>query len=87
VTQGDTVLNCSGTLVAFGTKTSSGHGGSAKADGALSTSSSSFSAAYAAGNGYNFASGLGSIDVGKLIKQLAPVVATKPLAYARGSET
>jgi subtilase family serine protease len=77
VTQGDMVVNCSGTVDCFGATASSGGGGHrgfggggggrSTANGALSTSSSSFSPAYAAGSGYNFAAGLGSVDVGKLI--------------------
>jgi hypothetical protein len=69
VTQGDMVVNCSGTVDCFGATTSSGgRRSSHPANGALSTTSTgSFSPAYAAGSGYNFAAGLGSVDVGKLI--------------------
>jgi subtilase family serine protease len=77
VTQGDMVVNCSGTVDCFGATTSSGGGhgrfgggggGHSTANGALSTTSTgTFSPAYAAGSGYNFAAGLGSVDVGKLI--------------------
>ena len=67
-TAGDMVVNCSGTVDCFGATTSgSGRRSSRTANGALSTSSSSFSPAYAAGSGYNFAVGLGSVDVGKLL--------------------
>ncbi|HEX3746852.1 MAG TPA: protease pro-enzyme activation domain-containing protein [Bryobacteraceae bacterium] len=77
VTAGDNVVNCSGSVQCFGATTSSGGGGGRRggggggggqtANGALSTSSTTFSPAYAASNGYNFATGLGSIDVGALL--------------------
>jgi subtilase family serine protease len=78
ISTGDNVVNCSGTTDCFGATSSSsgsGHGrfggfggGEATANGALSTTSTgTFSPAYAAKSGYNFATGLGSINVANLL--------------------
>jgi len=72
VTEGDIDVNCSGTQNCYGATTGNrrgpggfGHGGGG--DGALSTSSQSDAPAYPAAAGWNFATGLGSIDVQKLV--------------------
>lgn len=58
ITTGDITVNCSGTLNCY----------SAGAPiGVLSTSSSSYQPAYRAGTGWDFATGLGSIDVYNLV--------------------
>jgi subtilase family serine protease len=74
ITQGDIDVNCSGTQNCFGATKGNrrgpggfGHGGSGGGDGALATSSQSDAPAYPAAAGWNFATGLGSIDVGKLV--------------------
>ncbi len=67
VTQGDIDMNCSGTMNCFGATAKRGltHGAG---DGALSTSSKSAVPAYPAASGWNFATGLGTIDVAKLLQ-------------------
>jgi subtilase family serine protease len=77
-TQGDNDVNCGGSVSCFGA-TQSGSGGSgerrgsgggaggAKYNGALSTSTSSLNPAYPAGNGWNFATGLGSVNAYNLV--------------------
>jgi len=77
ITMGDNVVNCSGSTNCFGaTSSGSGHGrfgfggggGGQTANGALSTTSTgTFSAAYNAKTGYNFATGLGTINVANLL--------------------
>lgn len=74
ITEGDNDVNCSGTINCYGATSSGrrgpggfGHGGFGGGDGALSTSSQSDSPAYRAASGWNFATGLGSIDVTKLV--------------------
>jgi subtilase family serine protease len=74
ITQGDIDVNCSGTQSCYGATNGNrrgpggfGHGGSGGGDGALSTSSQSDAPAYPAAAGWNFATGLGSIDVDKLV--------------------
>jgi hypothetical protein len=58
VTQGDIDVNCFGSLNCFGT---SGTGNNA-VDGVLSVSSSSLTPAYSAGAGWDFATGIGSLN-------------------------
>jgi hypothetical protein len=77
VTLGDITVNCSGTTQCYGATTSTGghgHGGgfgggrsSATPNGALSTSSTSFNEAYGTGTGWNFASGIGSVNAYNLV--------------------
>jgi len=72
VTQGDNVVNCSGTTDCYGASTStSGHGrfsnNPSSANGALSTSSSAFDKAYGTGTGWNFATGIGSVNAANLV--------------------
>jgi hypothetical protein len=70
VTRGDIAVNCSGTLDCYGASTSgSGRGRrvSQSPNGALSVPSSSYNPAYGAANGWNFATGNGSIDAYNLV--------------------
>jgi len=74
VTEGDIDVNCGGTTGCFGATQSSGgrhpHGGfgsQASYNGALSTSATSLAPAYDAGVGWNFATGLGSVDAYNLV--------------------
>jgi hypothetical protein len=71
ITTGDIAVNCSGGINCFGagfegrgreTPTTGFEG-----NGGLSTTSSSYTPAYAAGSGWNFATGLGSVDAYNLI--------------------
>jgi len=78
VTEGDIDVNCSGTQNCYGATAGNrrGPGGSGHGlnggDGALSTSSQSAdTSAYPATAGWNFATGLGSIDVQKLVNNWA----------------
>ena len=59
VTMGDMSVNCTGSFNCYGT--------SGRSYGVLSTSSSSLSRAYAAKSGWDFATGLGSVNVANLI--------------------
>jgi subtilase family serine protease len=77
VTLGDNAVNCSGTVNCFGaTASTSGHGGGrfggggggSSANGALTTSSSSFNEAFGTGVGWNFATGIGSVNAYNLVK-------------------
>jgi subtilase family serine protease len=71
VTQGDNDVNCGGTVECYGATTSSGGGrhggGSSNSNGALSTSSASYFPAYRTGMGWNFATGIGSINAYNLV--------------------
>ena len=75
VTLGDNVVPCAGMVGCYGATPNSGrHGilglfgfGAQTYDGALSTSSTAFVPAYKAGTGWNFATGLGSVDVYRLV--------------------
>jgi subtilase family serine protease len=76
VTEGDNDVNCGGTTACFGATQSSGGGGGRRGsnvsyNGALSTSSTPFAPAYNAGAGWSFATGLGSVDVSKLVDNWA----------------
>ncbi|HKE21930.1 MAG TPA: protease pro-enzyme activation domain-containing protein [Bryobacteraceae bacterium] len=71
VTRGDIAVNCGGTANCFGATTVSGvgrRGGQAfDLNGALSVSDTSYNPAYAAATGWNFATGLGSVDANQLV--------------------
>lgn len=79
VIEGDIDVNCSGTIQCYGASQAStsrggrgffggfGGGGNPNYDGALSTSSSTLSPAYDAGTGWNFATGLGSVNAYELV--------------------
>ena len=78
VTQGDIDVNCGGSVNCYGVLGTVvyGRGGRQFATtwgGALSVSSSSFTSAYAAGSTWNFATGLGSVDVNSLVTNWSPV--------------
>jgi subtilase family serine protease len=76
VTTGDMAVNCSGTVDCYGATAASsggrgrngGGGEKANANGVLSTSSSSPLPAYSAGHGWNFATGIGSVNAANLVK-------------------
>jgi subtilase family serine protease len=72
ITTGDISVNCSGDISCFG----NGFEGRGRAtpptafvtgNGALSTATDTYTPAYAAGSGWNFATGLGSVDAFNLI--------------------
>jgi subtilase family serine protease len=72
ITQGDITVNCNGPRNCFGYAGNVDYGRAGRVfattyGGALSTSSSSFAPAYGAGAGWNFATGLGSVDVNVLV--------------------
>jgi subtilase family serine protease len=70
VTTGDNAVNCSG-VECFGASaavsTGRGHHETATYNGVLSTSATSLGAAYAAGAGWNFANGFGSVNAANLV--------------------
>jgi subtilase family serine protease len=72
ITAGDITVNCAGDINCFG-QGFVGRGrmafptGYVTGNGGLSTSSSTFAPAYAAGNGYSLATGLGSVNAYNLI--------------------
>ncbi len=72
VTQGDIDVNCSGAQNCFGYVGTIGYGRAGRVfgttyGGVLSSSSTAFQSAYAAGSSWNFATGLGSVDVNNLV--------------------
>ncbi|HEY3743216.1 MAG TPA: hypothetical protein VGL53_25390, partial [Bryobacteraceae bacterium] len=71
ITEGDNSVNCSGTTGCFGATAapvSNGrHHASAPADGALSLSNGDYAPAYQATRGWNFATGIGSINAYNLV--------------------
>ncbi len=71
ITAGDIAVNCSGEINCFGTGfVGRGRGVPTNVfdgNGALSISSHTFNPAFAAGSGWNFATGLGSVDAFNLI--------------------
>lgn len=77
VTLGDMVVNCASSTNCYG-YVANQHGRMGTPDGALSTSSSVLTPAYGAAAGWDFATGLGSVDAYKLVtnwpapKQPAP---------------
>jgi hypothetical protein len=72
VTLGDIAVNCGGTDDCYGAvvSTSGGRGvrASQSGNGALSTASQSYSPAYGTTAGWNFATGLGTINALNLVK-------------------
>jgi subtilase family serine protease len=71
VTQGDNAVNCSGSVSCFdatAATSSRGRRPTAAANGALSTSSGSYTPAYGAGVGWNFATGIGSVNAYNLVE-------------------
>ncbi|MGP8248030.1 MAG: protease pro-enzyme activation domain-containing protein [Bryobacteraceae bacterium] len=81
VTQGDISVDCGGSVSCYGAVTVTTGGGrrggfggggfSTSSDGALSTSTSAFSPAFAAASGWNMATGLGSINAYNLVMNWA----------------
>jgi hypothetical protein len=72
ITAGDIAVNCSGDISCFGPGfVGRGRGtpvtGFAGGNGALSTTSQTYTPAFAAGSGWSFATGLGSVDGYNLI--------------------
>ena len=69
VTLGDTVVNCGGTQNCFGSTggISVGRRAQPAMTGALSLTTDSYSPAFATASGWNFATGLGSINVANLV--------------------
>ena len=72
VTQGDITVNCNGPRNCFGYAGNVDYGRAGRIfettyGGALSTSTTSFAPAYGTGGSWNFASGLGSVDVNNLV--------------------
>jgi subtilase family serine protease len=68
VTQGDMDVNCAGTVGCYGSTTSgSGRRITNVPDGALSTTNASYSPAYGSGSGWNFATGIGSVNAYNLV--------------------
>jgi hypothetical protein len=60
VTVGDIDVNCTGSDDCFGSTSST-------VDGALSPSTTTYSPAYAAGTGWDFATGLGTVNAYNLV--------------------
>ena len=72
ITTGDIVVNCSGDIDCFGSSFV-GRGRSTPvnsfaSNGGLSTSTQTYTPAFAASSGWNFATGLGSVDANNLIE-------------------
>jgi subtilase family serine protease len=72
VTQGDIDVNCSGAQNCFGYVGTIGYGRGGRVfgttyGGVLSVSNTAFQSAYPAGASWNFATGLGSVDVNNLV--------------------
>lgn len=73
VTQGDIAVNCTGTQNCFGAGAASGFGGGPgrfggnTTQGALSVSTDAYSAAYSTASGWNFATGIGSVNAANLV--------------------
>jgi subtilase family serine protease len=68
ITTGDTAVNCSGEINCYGAGFEArGRGTVFNGNGGLSTTSQTYTAAFAAAGGWNFATGLGSIDAYNLI--------------------
>jgi hypothetical protein len=72
VTQGDTTEPCTGSINCFGYSMT----GSTITYGALSTSATSFQPAYGTTTGWDFATGLGSVNVYNLIQNWNAVITT-----------
>jgi len=68
VTEGDISVNCSGTVGCFGA-TITANQRRQTANGSLSTSSQSYSPAFQASRGWNFATGIGSVNAYNLVMQ------------------
>ncbi len=73
VTRGDIAVNCGGADNCYGATASTGFGrhGGQSGTGALSVSSDSYTPAFGAANGWNFATGIGSVDAYQLVMNWA----------------
>ena len=67
VTQGDIAVNCAGVDNCYGATNTYGRRGPLFGDGALSTANSAYSPAFGAAAGWNFATGIGSVNAYNLI--------------------
>ena len=72
ITEGDIDVNCGGTVNCYGFLGTVDYGRDGRVfgttyGGALSVSDTSFKSAYAAGGSWNFATGIGSVDVNNLV--------------------
>jgi subtilase family serine protease len=71
VTQGDIDVNCGGSVECYGATTGATGGRRPSTvqllDGALSTSSAKYSPAYPSGSGWNFATGIGTVNAYNLV--------------------
>ena len=67
VTLGDIAVNCSGSTNCYGAPMTYGRRSPLGGIGALSTDNSNFAPAFGAGPGWNFATGIGSVNVFNLI--------------------
>jgi subtilase family serine protease len=71
ITKGDIVVNCAGDINCYGDQfVGRGHASPPTffaGNGALSTTTATYTPAFAAGSGYNLATGLGSVDAFNLI--------------------
>ena len=80
VTAGDISVDCTGSVSCFGATASSGPPtrgfgggpGRSTADGALSLSTAAYSPAYPAAAGWNFTSGIGTIDANQIVTNWNP---------------
>jgi subtilase family serine protease len=80
VTKGDIDVNCTGTTNCYGYTS-----GSSAIDGVLSTSSSTLGPAYPAGTGWDYATGLGTINAANLVNGW--VAAASTTAVTSGTST
>jgi hypothetical protein len=72
ITQGDIAVNCSGGQNCFGAGFEGrGRGTAFQSNGALSSSSGAYAPAFAAAAGWNFATGLGSVNAYNLVNNWA----------------
>ncbi len=71
ITRGSIEVNCGGSVQCFGSSPATGNGRGNKGvyDGALSLSTTNLDSAYDSSSGWNFTTGLGSVDVYNLVMQ------------------
>jgi len=67
VTFGDIAVDCGGTANCFGSTGAIGRRGQTQFNGALSISTDSYSPAFATASGWNFATGLGTVNIANLV--------------------
>jgi subtilase family serine protease len=68
VTLGDMVVDCAGSFNCYGYAATNRHRGMGTPDGALSVSSSSFEPAYGTGIGWDFSTGIGTVNAYNLVQ-------------------